>query len=251
MSDFITLYRQAADYFFRGISLKTMDFSDEATAYMTGAPVGDLNPVFVRRDALSFEEILTASESFYGSLSYTIVIPENFLEYQRILKSKGYAQTSESHCMMLDLDLFQKEIILEDELKIVSTDENLSDWMTPLIDAFECTVEIMSPYVSAHAKALQQKASLQHFTLYKNADPVASITLSLHNHLARIDDLGTLPKYQRKGYATHLLLYVLEKAKKKGAKYCFLESSDLGFSLYERYGLKTLFKNQIYALLKD
>jgi GNAT superfamily N-acetyltransferase len=246
----VELYRQAEDYFFRAISSSAKDFCDEATAYKTGAPVGDLNPVFVKKDTLSFEEILRESKSFYGSLPYAIVIPGYFLEHESLLKSKGYAQTSESYCMMLDLNLLQKEIILKDALKIFSTDKNLSEWMLPLMGGFDCPLETVSLYAKAHEKALLKNLNLYHFTLYQNEDSITSVTLSVNQTLARIDDLATVPKHQRKRYGAHLLRYALQEAKKKGGKYCFLESSDTGFSLYEKCGFKTLFKNQIYEKMR-
>lgn len=67
------------------------------------------------------------------------------------------------------------------------------------------------------------------------------------NAIARIDDLGTLPEFQGKGYATHLMRYVLLETKKLGARHCFLESSDSGLGVYQKLGFETLFKNNIYS----
>lgn len=246
-SSVISLYRQAEDYFFREIAFQTKDFADEATAYRTGAPVGDLNPVFVRKHALSFEEILKVSESFYGSLPFTMVIPENLSDHHTILKNRNYAQTIVSHCMMLDLDAFHEESIIENEVKILPADQHLSEWMIPLSGGFECPLETVFFYAKAHEEALKKKVNLCHFTLYQKEEPVTSVTLSVNHNLARLDDLATGPKHQRKGYGKHLLIYALQEAKKKGARYCCLESSDEGLALYEKRGFKTLFKNQIYT----
>jgi predicted GNAT family acetyltransferase len=88
----------------------------------------------------------------------------------------------------------------------------------------------------------------RHFSLYKQEKPIASITLSMHDdNIARIDDVGTLPEFQGKGYAMHLMRYVLSEAKKLGARHCFLESSDSGLRVYQNLGFEPLFKNNIYS----
>ena len=126
-------------------------------------------------------------------------------------------------------------------------DDQLNDWMMPLIGAFESTFEICSIYATTHKNALKKNINLRHFSLYKQEKPIASITLSLNNGIARIDDVGTLPEFQGKGYATHLMHYVLSEAKRLGAHHCFLESSDSGFGVYQKLGFEPLFKNNIYS----
>lgn len=76
---------------------------------------------------------------------------------------------------------------------------------------------------------------------------MSSLTLSLHNDLARIDDLGTLPSYQKQGFATELVHFALEQAKNLKANYCFLEASESGLSLYKKIGFKSLFKRQYFG----
>lgn len=73
------------------------------------------------------------------------------------------------------------------------------------------------------------------------------MTLSLNKGVARIDDVGTLPEFQGKGYATHLMNDVLFTAKQLGADHCFLESSDSGLGIYKKLGFELLFENRIYS----
>lgn len=156
MPQIIDLYRQAEDYFFRGISLKCMNLGDAANAYMTGGA----------------------------------------------------------------------------ELK----------------GAFESTIEICRVYAGTHENALKRNINLRHFSLYKQEQPISSITLLMcDNTIARIDDVGTLPAFQGKGYASALMRYVLLEAQKLGARHCFLESSDSGLGVYQKLGFETLFKNNIYS----
>lgn len=65
--------------------------------------------------------------------------------------------------------------------------------------------------------------------------------------IARIDDVGTLPAFKGKGYASALMRYVLLEAKELGARHCFLESSYSGLGVYQKLSFETLFKKNIYS----
>lgn len=252
MPDIINLYRKAEDYFFRGISSKCLDLS-AATAYMTGVPIADLNLVYITKSISLFNKTLRQCKNFYddANLAFVIVMPETFctIETKIILNSMNYHQTAKSVSMALELDNFKaKSETRFCELIVRSSDDQLNEWMTPLIAAFESTVEFTTIYANTHESALKKKLNFYHFSLYKQERPIASITLSLQGTIARIDDVGTLPEFQGKGYATHLITYALSEAKRLGAHYCCLESSDTGFSIYQKLGFETLFSNNIYSL---
>lgn len=247
----INLYRQAEDYFFRGISLKCMDLGDGANAYMTGG--AELNFIYITRNTNALDKILTQGKLFFDqdNLSFDVIIPQELCTPQMadILNTMGYPQKSKSVSMTVDLDSLATDqtASFDSETTIKSNDNQLNDWMIPLIGAFESTFEVCMVYAATHESALKKNVNLRHFSLYKQEKPIASITLSMHDAIARIDDVGTLPEFQGKGYATHLMCYVLSEAKKLGARHCFLESSDSGLGVYQKLGFETLFKNNIYS----
>ncbi|CZP96003.1 Predicted acetyltransferase [Legionella pneumophila] len=248
----IDLYRQAEDYFFRGISSKCMDLETSAHAYMTGG--AELNFIYISRNTNALDKILIQGKQFFDqeNLSFDVIIPQELCTSQiiDILNTIGYSQKSKSVSMLVDLDKFSfdQTANLTDETVIKSNDDQLNDWMIPLIGAFESTFEICSIYATTHETALKKNINLRHFSLYKQEKPIASITLSMcDNSIARIDDVGTQPEFQGKGYASTLMRYVLSEAKRLGAQYCFLESSDSGLGVYQKLGFEPLFKNNIYS----
>lgn len=246
----INLYRQAEDYFFRGISSKCLNLDDGAHAYMTGG--AGLNFIYITRNTDVLDKILIQGQDFYDkdNLSFEVIIPQKLCTSQivGILNTMSYPQKSKSVSMVMNLDKFaiDKTPNFDAETMIKTNDNQLSDWMMPLIGAFESTFEICSIYANIHEQALN-KINLRHFSLYKQEKPIASITLSLINDIVRIDDVGTLPEFQGKGYATHLMRYVLSETKRLGAHHCFLESSDSGLGVYQKLGFEPLFKNNIYS----
>lgn len=253
MADLINLYRQAEDYFFRGIASQCLNLDASTTAYMTGIPVADLNLVYITKPSYSLDKILSQSKQFYDTenLSFVVIVPKECCtpEIESILNTMEYSQTGQSVSMGFKVETTPDGTAphFDDGTLIRSNDDQLNDWMLPLVGAFESTVELCSMYVATHENALKKHINLYHFSLYMREKPIASMTLSLHNAIARIDDVGTLPEFQGKGYATRLMTYALSEAKKLGAHHCFLEASDSGLGLYQKLGFESLFKNNIYS----
>lgn len=159
----VNLYRQVEDYFFRGISSKCLNLDNRANAYMTGVPVADLNLVYITKNTASLDKILNKGKQFYdqSSLSFVVVIPQEFCtsDVEGVFSSMGYHQTGKSVSMAVKLDDFRATALpaFFDEIIIRGNDEKLNDWMTPLIGAFESTIEISSIYAVTHENALNKE----------------------------------------------------------------------------------------------
>ncbi len=116
----------------------------------------------------------------------------------------------------------------------------------PLIGAFKPSIpdiEMNHLYVDNHKNALKRGDPLHHFSLHTQGKPVLFMTLYLCPHTgSRIDDFGTLPEFQRKGYAKQLMNHALAVAKQSGLRYCFLETTPAGLRLYQKMDLKSCLK---------
>lgn len=244
----IELYRRAEDYFFKSISTKTLELEDVAIAYMTAVPVADLNILYIKSHTSNIDIILSQAKQFYeqGKLEYIIIIPEEF-EVNKVFKEEGYSCKEQSVAMGINLQTFKLEAVTEDNIH--ANDDKLNDWASPMIAFSSTNNEISIKYMDTHKLAQKRKANLYHYSLYRQEQPISSITLSMNDNIARIDDVSTLAEFQGEGYATSLITYALLEAKNKGASYCFLEASGYGFSIYQKLGFKTLFKNDIYLKL--
>ncbi len=249
-----SLFYQAEDYFTKGISKKFLELRDGVTLYMTGADEANLNFVCIRKSVPSLATVLKQSKRFFDKhkLPFVVVIPEDIAtdEMKDDLKSIGYLQTSTGVAMWARLEDVTTDIVpsFNDDVVIHDNNKKLNEWMMPLITAFKSNFEVTSQWASAHENALKKGIKLHNFSLYALGQPACSITLSLHNNLARIDNVGTLPALQNRGYATYLIKHALLAAKKFGATHCFLESSESGFSLYQKLGFKPLFKHNFYSI---
>ena len=253
MDKSIQQFRQAEDYFFKGISSKFLEIGSEAIAYMTGVQVAELNLVYIYNKVTALEKILNQAKEFYDQdkLSFNVLIPEDdcSIEVEKIFKTLGYDRKETSVAMALQLNnlILKNQTDLNENMKIKANDNHLDQWMIPLISAFGSTFNVAEQYAKTHEQALKNNIQLHHYSLYQDDKPIVSMTLSLQNNIARMDDVGTLPEFQGRGYATKLMQHALLEAKKLGATDCFLEASESGLSIYQQLGFKPLFKNHIYA----
>ncbi|MBI2792804.1 MAG: GNAT family N-acetyltransferase [Gammaproteobacteria bacterium] len=246
----IDLFYQAEDYFFRSISKECLDFDELTTAYLTGVDTEYDNLIFIRKDVEQIDEIINRCKDFYkiNNTPWNVVVTEQFIsnDLERSLKNINFSFSGKSEAMFIELNKQGKHDNV-DNMDIRSVGDTLDQWMKPLIEAFDLTFEVMRQYADVHERALKNKANFHHFTLFIDKMPISFLTVSLQANIARIHDVGTLPAYQNKGYATCLVKHAINEAINLGASYCFLEASESGISVYQKLGFKPLFKNNTYS----
>jgi ribosomal protein S18 acetylase RimI-like enzyme len=90
------------------------------------------------------------------------------------------------------------------------------------------------------------KVAYDNITVFVTGVPVSNLnpaTLSTWENQARLDDIATMPSYQKQGHATSLIYTVLKKATQLNIRNCYLEASSSGLNVYKRIGFKPIFNN--------
>jgi GNAT superfamily N-acetyltransferase len=241
--DMNILFDQSQSYFFDSISSKVLRIEDTITAAFTGVDTSNLNFVNIMKPIDSIDPFLLQIEEFFQKVTWDIVIREDFNNpsLKKSLNTIGFYNNETAVAMVMEPSSY------EDKFDIRNTDDRLEDWIFPLNEAFECTPEVGAQYAQVHQRARDRNAVFYHFTAYHENMPVSSSTLSFHDSIARIDDVGTLPSHTGKGYGSAVVKKALSCAKELGAKYCFLEASSVGLSIYEKLGFRPLFRELVYS----
>lgn len=245
-------------YFWNSLATTTKKIADN-TAYITGVPVPHFNGLTLDGtdyDLTTFVYILKESETFFDNnrIPFSVFLRKDYVteKMAHVLKALNYSaqDQEEGLAMVLSLENFTASEDLHPvcDIRVENTSNNLESWMIPLVGAFESTYELTSLYKKAHERALVKQADFYHFTLYVKERPVTSATLSVHNTLGIINDVGTDPYHQRQGFATKLLTYVLLFCKKQKISHCFLGASKEGASIYKKLGFRDLFIESIYTI---
>jgi len=230
------LFIRAETSFFKSISKEYHNFSGAAEVFVTGVESANLNFVILRRNIIPLEEVVQRGKNIFVqfNLPWTLIVPDYLLNK----KLDNFQQASVA--MYLDLNRIKEN---SDNKNIKLVNDNLQDWAIPLIEGFESTEVTTHQYQMTHENVV----NLYHFVLYEQEQPITSLTLSINQELARIDDVATLPSFQGKGYATSIIKYALLYAKNLGAHYCFLEASSSGLKLYQNLGFSPIYENKIYT----
>ena len=249
-------YQKSERFFWSSVSSATAH-TDDADIYATGVNNGYLNPV-IQKNPLAehtFQKALTNLQNFYSShnLPWVWVIEQHLIS-QNLIEKESLEFLDTSSAMYFDLSNFVK-VTLTDGFVIERNNDDLTDWGLSLRQAYQDPAEtsdayldVVNQYINTKKKQACNSANFHHFVGYLNGIPVCCLTLSVQEDRARIDDVGTVPEHQNKGFATQMIVHAMHKAFQFGANFCFLEASQAGSGVYERIGFKKIFSNLYFKV---
>lgn len=196
------------------------------------------------------EDLLTNVSTFYKAWGipwyWTLNPTRDQTAIKKALSACGYTCVETYPTLIAFLDKLPDTKNLNNfTIKEVGEDK-LSEWLTPLQAAFATTEKSTQLYQEAHLHALRKHAALRHFVAYVDEKPVSASTLSLSSYGARLDDLGTAPRYQRQGFGSAMTLHQMKIAKTLGYEWVCLDTSRQGVSLYKSLGFQDLYQNALY-----
>ncbi len=247
----VQAFHLAEANFFNMISVDRMQ-TDHLRAFATGVQAPTLNHAVVYHVDDDFQKSLQSCCDFYANkhVPWEIGISdENYHDLGAILHQHGFVEVDTGVAMALllqDLKVDTTPVALE----MRDMQDSLDEWSIPVTLGFESTPEKMKPYIFRHQVAVKGNHPIMHFSGFVDNQAICSLTLTFCDDNARIDDVATIPQYQRKGYATQLLVSAIHHAKSLGSQSCFLEASNDGLSVYQHIGFKALFQNHYYEVVK-
>lgn len=248
MSPIAEAFHQTEYNFFSMISIDKVAYDNIATI-ATGVPASNLNPAIVHRVSNTFQNNLDYCHTFYAEhkLPWALIVPE-YLDNKylgNLLQSNNFNLNDQGVAMMLALENI-KPSTLNTKLQIKSMENDLETWSIPLLHGFESVPVITDVYTNQHQIASKNFPNIHHFSGFIDDTVVCSLTLSTLGQQARLDDIATMPNYQKQGFASTLIYAVLEKATQLNILNCYLEASSSGLNVYKRIGFKPIFKNYYY-----
>ncbi|HAT6976851.1 TPA: GNAT family N-acetyltransferase [Legionella pneumophila] len=248
MNSRIEIFHQMERHFFSLISSKLLSLESLQACY-SGVPIPALNPVFYSGKSHLLGAEIYQCKRFYESHStpWALMVPDYLSDTKtdNVLAQSGFLSIDQGVAMYLSIrDLGVPG--LESDLLIKRMDNEMETWILPTIPAFESTEDIAKIYRVRHQEAIEKSPEIYHYSGFIQEQIVSSLTLTVMGDSARIDDVATFPKHQKKGYATQLILSVLQILKDTNISWCFLEASADGLNIYKKIGFRELFKNLYY-----
>ncbi|CEG57851.1 GNAT family N-acetyltransferase [Legionella fallonii] len=247
MNNELNAFHRTATNFFSLVSFKQMNY-DNLIAFATGVQASGLNPVIVNKVDDAFLTNLSSCQSFYlkNNLPWALILPEYLYNEHvaELLKNQGFILADKGVAMAVLIEAINFPSF-DSPMKIKEMKKDLNTWSLPLV-AFDPASELSEEYPERHRLASESGALLYHFSGFIHDKVVCSLSLSFCDNKARIDDVATMPAYQKRGYATQLIYAALDYVKQLNSTHCFLEASSSGLDLYKKIGFHELFVNRYY-----
>ncbi len=188
------------------------------------------------------EEIISYFESRnhpFFLMTGSITKPENLAE---ILSSKYNFRQNPMPGMYIELSKI-KEVKEIEKLKIVKVTkkEQFDIWNDILIESFSFPKDIMENFF---LDFLDHKdvSNYNAFLGYYQEKPAAVSLVCYNSGVAGIYCVGTIEEARGKGIGTVLTHTALVDAKKRGYEIAILQSSEMGYGVYEKMGFKEVCK---------
>lgn len=246
------LFYQQENHFWSAICLETAHIDDHVIAYFSELPLPVFNFIYLHKDATitGFENARHLFKQ--RSKPYVLVVHEQALHQVKSEIAKlSLIADGESTAMFLpqaSLSQYSIALPLAADYRIETCNERLTNWAQPLITAFPIEAEgeendstVINEYIRYHQRAMDKNTNMMHFVLFDKQQPVSTLTLTINEKTARLDDIGTDVQYQGKGLATQLIKHALFFCHQQGIEQCVLEASSDGLSIYKKLGFEPIF----------
>ncbi|QJI27738.1 GNAT family N-acetyltransferase [Pseudomonas sp. ADAK18] len=246
--DLASLYHQTEHHYFAVTCPLHRRFNACVNGYFADLHINEWNLLFIRVGSGLLGDGLDA---ILELIPRTVVPVRTMVHRDKIgcvqepLANLGFTVIETTTAMVLDLATFAPAAARGAPPQINLT-YNLDDWAGPVGSAFAMSAEWTAHYQARHQLAMDGGEDLYHFTATIQGTVVCALTLSMIDQVARLNDVGTHAAFRGRGYATQLMQASLAHAMGLGARWCFLEASALGVSLYRKMGFKDLFEYQAF-----
>ncbi len=174
--------------------------------------------------------------------------PKNLGEH---LLSNGLTYASSSPGMIADLSRLPEAVpyVGDLEIKRVSTEEMMADWLIPIKLAFQLPEIVLDFFLRTYiGLGLDEDNPTRHFVAYLNGSPIACSTLYLGaDQIAGIWNVATTTEARGKGIGTAVTWKACQEAVQEGWTHAILRSSEMGYHVYQRLGFEEAFRDQVYV----
>jgi len=221
----------------------------------TGIEVADLNWTWNEKPLVQTDAIFIRKlKKNYNNLNLPFwwwVYPSGMSKKTKeVLLNCGFNYKEAIPCMALDLDSMQFDRQKTDDVEIsfVKNDRELKIWEAISFAGFEMPQDTRSQY-NEFVKAfdISKNSPQKLFLAYWQGKQAGTALLFLHGDTAGIYFVTTLTAFRSRGIALALVRRAVNYLQLLNYKYCILQSSKEGLSIYLRAGFKESCRVEVYC----
>ncbi len=213
--------------------------------WYTGVPHPWFNGIIARRfpteqDHLAVRETL----SFFNAHQMSMftwwndpALPAN--SWNKLLLESGFSFETGAPGMAVDLEDLPAPAPVSDHFKIqqVTDLELLKTWVAVFVQGYPIPEDWSQQFLNCLV-GLGVDRSARHYLGYLDGTPVTTASVFLGAGVAGIYNIATLPEARGRGLGTAMTLDPLLKARQLGYRIGILQSSDMGYRVYQRLGFQ-------------
>ena len=192
------------------------------------------------------------NEYFYarGLLPYWRLCPGDLpYDLETRLIKRGFSLEEEEPAMAVDLRQLDQDLKMPDGLLIehvtdATTLKEKHIWITQFgmgKSLGTLSLDLWSAY------GFDPASGWQHYIGFFKGKPVACASVFYATGVAGIYAVVTLPEVRRRGIGSAMTLRALLDARDRGYRVALLQSSEMGYNVYQRLGFKTCFMIKTYV----
>jgi len=192
------------------------------------------------------EETIAASIEYFNNKKVNHFTcwfaPElNAKDWEPVLKKYGFIFSNDVPGMAIDLAQLDtsRQTLRRLETHIVEDEAALRSWTNIFIPAYGLPASWESPLFEMML-TFGFDLPTRNYLAYLDGKPVATSSMVIGGGVAGIYNVATLPEARSQGIGAILTAAPLAEAKQMGYRAGILQSSDMGFKVYQKLGFKHL-----------
>lgn len=215
-------------------------------AGVSGASLPTLNGVWVVGDELDpslIDHLLDVIAA--EGVPYCLQLRPVAGELHSVAERRGMVRLGELPLMVLD-ELSASRALGEvsDVTWLRVSPDQVEQYVEALARGFEAPVAAMAAFVTRRTLALAQ---LDCFLGLVSGEAVTTALAFTNGEATGIYNVATLAEHRGRGYGLAATAQCLSAASQRGARWAYLQSSEMGFSVYQRLGFRTVEQWQLWV----
>jgi len=172
-----------------------------------------------------------------GSFSWWLAPQLDPTAWRRQLLAHGFRYDDHTPGMAVDLAALPAPVLRLPTIRLVEDRQLLAEWARTFIQGYGLP-KALAPIFLELIESLGTGLPFRHYLGFLDDRPVAAATLFLGAGVAGIYNVATLPEARSQGVGSAMTLAPLLEARRMGYRAGVLQSSDMGYRVYQRLGFR-------------
>ncbi|GHO79605.1 hypothetical protein KSD_73760 [Ktedonobacter sp. SOSP1-85] len=189
-----------------------------------------------------------------GSMSWDVGPSIRSARLEECLHTNGWSKVGEVRSMVLDLRTLEAHMERPDGLTIKTVDDEktFKQHVDTMIIGFEFP-EPIAHHLSniTYGNQFLNDPVVRYYVGYIDEQPVTISLSLLHEGIAGIYNVATIPQMRRQGFGAAMTLTALHEARDLGYHVAVLQASKLGASMYRQMGFQDHFMFDSYRFQRE